>query len=597
MEPVRIYAEKLSITVSGGTVSVPKATALQCLFSKTVKVKTDDGRQEITVLRSVLFKALKQVMVGSVSGNSPALKQVSKLFDKVMTAVSQSEQGSSHLQQVIVKASRKPLEGVGTFFQLLEGLLHKVQEEGDRLEMAYSDGDRELAREKCERIDTVPRLMQQYKDELAYLNGLIQHGRLDEEQTWRRGYVEGQLGKLKGLAEGGPQWIDANRHRRNCQACMGKTAVELTRDNGAKRFIPGLVNLRVHSIQSPRENLCLVRCGAITDATNGGVNLQELPPSSDEYLARRSHLQDQFLQLLWTQVEAHKKEIEDPNSTVNQMGAFLMTQISLLDPSKQSKEKPPGNIHNETNQIKDMQAIFKEFEGGELIFDGKGPFVDEFGRVHLPLLIREKNGSPKELELRTVYHNISVQGERRNVGLQAEVNKGAFDTAEELLRVLMEQVESEISQLPEDAETAQLQLWRKQANLTLLQERLGDIRRRVEAGGRFSSRYGVAADLASFYAELGAAVGVNCYSGKDRTGYLMVILVLLFLKEQVKNLPRAKELLKGFGRQIWSALGIVRRVVWQNSQTRAVKGWEPTMEGLSFWDRCVMGVVAMRASA
>lgn len=181
----------------------------------------------------------------------------------------------------------------------------------------------------------------------------------------------------------------------------------------------------------------------------------------------------------------------------------LWGRTALLDPQKAAKNEF-GCVLNEKTMALDMQAIFEQMQGKTVHFDmdGDGCYQADNGDIHMPKRFNpsEDLNAPKTTRLHTVFFNISVQGNTGNVGLQADINSNAI-----------KQLKAYIDALPEV--TA-----RQKTAKNDFQKRLGDLKVKLENVSE-DKTFEVAQELTQLEVDLGAYTGLNCYGGKDRTGY------------------------------------------------------------------------------
>lgn len=217
----------------------------------------------------------------------------------------------------------------------------------------------------------------------------------------------------------------------------------------------------------------------------------------------------------------------------------LYGRVALLDMQKSPKNEF-GCILYERTQGLDMKAIFDAFEGREVRFDldsaSQGPYIDDAGRVHMP---REFASEGRETtRLHTVLFNTSVQGHTNNVGIQEWINDDAMKKIARLKDVI---------DLDANHETFAL-----------------------FDGERDSFKAPLKA--IKWFQEAGGYVGVNCYGGKDRTGYLVALLTQQYLKESIpENDPSRRKLLRRWGRQLVSKTGVAASIARENANHSVVK--------------------------
>lgn len=162
-------------------------------------------------------------------------------------------------------------------------------------------------------------------------------------------------------------------------------------------------------------------------ATYGLKQIQKAkqdPVALQDLVAERTQLlEQQMIQLLHTQVLSDPDRIE---KLLTEGRPLDLVHIGLLNPQKKELDAS-GWMHDEGVEMEDMRAIFQQFNGKTLVFDGTGPTIDG-DQVHLPLKFQ---GKTTTLPLRAAVFNISPQGYVENTGLQKEANQEALATLKE----------------------------------------------------------------------------------------------------------------------------------------------------------------------
>jgi hypothetical protein len=264
---------------------------------------------------------------------------------------------------------------------------------------------------------------------------------------------------------------------------------------------------------------------------------------------RRDHLRRQVLQDLQLHLE------ESPSMT--QGNSIFLGRTALLDTTKKAVVDTNGFILDEKNQTMDMKALYDELDGATIVFDledaaHNASFFDEEGRIHMPNKHKPKGLEAGEVscKLETAFMNISVQGNTKNQGVQNLVNE------ENLTRL-----EKKITAYP-DGE-----------NKNKLMQLLNDLKTKVrpEKEGGFS-----AADTSIELMSLLGYVSIDCYGGKDRTGYAVAQVTQRKLQDFLKSDPsinskEATALMGKFRRQLLSNDGIAVKVVEDNTGFKALK--------------------------
>jgi hypothetical protein len=191
-----------------------------------------------------------------------------------------------------------------------------------------------------------------------------------------------------------------------------------------------------------------------------------------------------MIQLVMAQIEKNGGKISSESQT------FDLVHVCLLNQEKSSFDKS-GWVHDERVEIEDMSAIFKEFQGKTLVFDGSGPAI-EGNNIYLPPELVKGENAPKTLTLNTFIFNTSVQGNVENTKLQKELN------TEQLNKLLKHHPD-----FFKDNEKLKQQLL---------------------SGAK--SGYGLAEDFLFQLLKSGKlAVSTGCLSAKDRTGFICASLM------------------------------------------------------------------------
>ena len=229
------------------------------------------------------------------------------------------------------------------------------------------------------------------------------------------------------------------------------------------------------------------------------INLlrKETPKLKAEIAERHSLLEDQFLQMLTTHyTEIMRKAVAEgkplsPN--------FIMSQMSLL--AQQNIKMMPAFIQNEGYFMVDMHTMFREFRNKIIKIDGEpgsGTCIDHKGIIHL--------AQPKGLQvpedgikLMPIFFNVSVQQGTKDDLAQKKYNNLAFQDLIALTKHLD-----------------------KVTKRKLLTE-INDLRAKLKKDG---GSLEIAAEIMNLTKKIIEKVnadhgeGMNCFSGKDRTGEL-----------------------------------------------------------------------------
>jgi len=194
---------------------------------------------------------------------------------------------------------------------------------------------------------------------------------------------------------------------------------------------------------------------------------------------RKETLERQMLQYLMEQIRANPENVKD--------GQFDLLHLSVLNLKKQNLDKS-GWRHDEGVAFRDFRNIMKHFNGKEIIFSDDGPYVDG-DKIFLP---RELIDTAEPIQLNTYIFNVCPQGNLKNDGLQKEHND------KELHRLLLSKHGTKFTIHDNQ------KIWNDLINGT-------------SSGYDLAERFGL---LLHDMAKDSGAFGINCASGKDRTGFV-----------------------------------------------------------------------------
>jgi hypothetical protein len=302
---------------------------------------------------------------------------------------------------------------------------------------------------------------------------------------------------------------------------------------------------KIHALQTRQKFLSKQRpAEAIEFAI---AQLEKLKNGNAEEILteRRFYLESQFSHLLMGQIEKNMNQVLDPKAK-----AFRLAHVALLNPKKDKTDKT-GWQHNEYNEMQDMHAIFTQFFGKKVIFDGKGPYIDAQGNFHDKHEVKDVQGKPKSMNIEPHFFNVSVQGYTVNDGAQKQLNEVTLD-------YLMGCVDEH------------------QRGALL------EVKEQLDKG---KSSYEVAEMLAYALSKLGMPVSVGCLSAKDRTGFVSARLVLRHLLEGVRDANEKKRLQRHFTSEIFSEEGCASRVITDNTGAKQLKVSPANLPDVGFFTR------------
>lgn len=240
--------------------------------------------------------------------------------------------------------------------------------------------------------------------------------------------------------------------------------------------------------------------------------------------ARSKLLETTFLQDLYTQYKTKPVKNDSP----------VYIRISLLDPEK-SPRNDYGCILKEESQLLDMQVLLDKMQDREILFDGEnsdGPYIDDKGRIHMPKDCAAEGVT--KANLNTVLVNVSAQGNTKNRGIQKEINEEAIRKMRSL-----------------NMDPTQIDVFENSLNL-LNTDSIDPFQ-----VGFLAYQCGESVDAHS---------AVNCYGGKDRTGALLALITLNYLKKVA-----TKENLKKWSKQLISKQGVAAQVAKDNADHSVLK--------------------------
>lgn len=273
--------------------------------------------------------------------------------------------------------------------------------------------------------------------------------------------------------------------------------------------------------------------------TNYKLDNEAISKIDETIQKRESHLASQFLELLVENLN-HLKEADLKD------GQVKMLHVSLLNPQSKSVD-PTGWNHDEKNEMYDMKAIFDRFDQSELICDGKGPFIDRDGNIHLPPGIPHiPYGEGKELTLRSLFVNQCVQGTfslfkpknppTENVGDQKKINE---------------------------------ECRKKMKNMGLENKETDAI------FGAKNTGFKSAVDMIEIANDFGFKVSFGCLSAKDRTGFAGALMS----DRVMTDFPKTSRI--KFMREQIKKTAIAAKIIHQNTGAHYMKLTDFKIEGVT----------------
>jgi hypothetical protein len=302
-------------------------------------------------------------------------------------------------------------------------------------------------------------------------------------------------------------------------------------------YIPALTNLRVHTIISPdeQEKISIVRSGAISDLSDGSTNLAELKEryeNTSESLkdvekgrldVRRNIVKDQFIQWVTSHIKA-SDSFNNPDSVTRKTKKFQITQVGLLNPSVTGISH--GVEKSERSQMLDMAVIFEELNGKKIKFiEGiEFPFMNDDDMFMMPKsLLGEIDETQwgqlkdQEFELSCTFFNLSVHGNK-------DISDEQREEQNEINRAAIQNLQKNINTLKHEPSVNE--------NVQELQKRLNEIEEEIIQG---KSNYDIAEKILLLQKDMKGSIGADCYSGKDRTSYLLIKMAYHFFSKPLED--------------------------------------------------------------
>ncbi|MDP1834678.1 MAG: hypothetical protein Q8K75_02005 [Chlamydiales bacterium] len=467
--------------------------------------------------------------------------------------------------------------------------LHSVVR-GEVLEATFRMDDREVGKEVVNRTNVMTILLKSHEDRIESLKQHISQNPNDEVAHAQLKLTEDNLVQVKSTIASGATWAASASYRRLLET--------VPLEEAHQKFLPACVNLRTQVVEQKGEITSNInRSGAVHDYRTGSTSLpalkqlkaelksyndlEQITPNQWKMLEgafgiskktssapldelkkkidftiveRHWVLENQALQDFAAHLSSHSPESLKLFLAENDKVSF--SRVSMLDAMKPPKREGDFVI-NEANQMLDMQDIYATFDGKELVFDGKGPFMDLDGKIHLPVSISDDEGKAISKTLDVVFFNISAQGNTENKGPQRSINEQAIEKMRPLIEAKSEKLYAS-GQLNEALDMMQ--------RFENLENTLGK-----ESKGGFDT----AEQAAMLLLDLDALLSINCFSGKDRTGLLAALITFNKLKVSVDaegvTGSRARAILAQWGRDLMSENGNACRVVEDNTGFRALK--------------------------
>ncbi len=365
-----------------------------------------------------------------------------------------------------------------------------------------------------------------------------------------------------------------------------------------------------------------------------GCDLEQSIQTLDELIEdRRNALQDQFVHL----IAEHVSENEESIKQLKEGEAFNFIHVAFLNRKAGKKGgklivKKPGLLrgwtpvgkngwaHVEENNILDMNELFVEAKGKTLIFDGKGPFIDDEGKYHMPIEIRDKDGNSIERQFNPIFMNNTVQGHTKNDGVQKKINKQGLKELRQVLKSKSNNLKKsigtntrELAKAKKDLEKTNKQLKKENKDRKLLLKDVDKLKEQIrtdeaklkkfeEASDNMDkfvkmlerkSDYYTAEELTTTIMKAEIPLSMGCQSAKDRAGTVaartIMRLLELYLTTKIKDPKRRKSVWKRLQAKIFDKdrpLALVIddctdiKVAKIHRKTWSIPGFSGTPEGI-----------------
>ena len=389
---------------------------------------------------------------------------------------------------------------------------NRVEGENDRPIVAiWNEGEDKSAVEIIYRVDTIKEMIKITQKEIEY------HESKEKEPHTLNRIVELTNDLAKYEAEL-TTWASTNYFR---DKLRGQKDINSNYSQLVDSYMPIPNNMRLHSIKveekikvgNKEEDKVitheLVRLGIISDMRNGFTNLKQLKELKEQLERKPRDFSglNKLKETIFVQMEEELKKghnnvlgafeyaleeiqnLDSINATIERRKAFLTKQalplilqhakssnlseidtlkvldVRLVNPEAVSIDPNTGFCHHEGNELLDMAEIFKEFSEKKLICDGKGPFIDNDGNIHLPTLLNV-DGKPKEINLFAGVVNHNVKWNAKNEGISWDVNKETYARYADSMRKKQGEALNELEDLKNDPKVSPFGLEEKEKKLS-----------------------------------------------------------------------------------------------------------------------------------
>lgn len=605
-----------------------RTVTIRLHFSQSISQEQAEEQMRFTLEK---ITDLDPNLLSTSSESSSETSTAATKLSQVEISLEKIEEISSGLvglrpNKIVIETHRKlPIPPFSSSPQKISSRKSTTGAKGKHFKDEFRMGFRRVATEKAARADNVPLLTKSLETKISKLEAkLAQLEALNGNTDLVKKALEKAKGDLEkyNVMKNEATWGSTNTPRFAFSE-MGRSAAK-------EQLAPVLCNHRLQTVETPQGEVVssITRSAAMTDFSHGEVSLQELKdlPDLEQWQSlsneRKAELRSLYLTDSKTlnatileikakaltaygvealtnpaessgKLEAILHKLQNVSSIAETLGKLspqeqfilkgavinpeklekvmsdrrdklkllalqdlqlhlqsnpakndplLYSRVSLVDLRKRPTNEK-GLMLDERTQGLDMKALFEELEGATLLFDceeGEASYIDEEGEIHM-----SKNCAQTGTErttLSTSLINVCTQGDLRhtmNTGMQKTINENAL----EKLRAQYGQTEEFIS--------------------------LENGLKRLSNDPQYDPNEVVL--LATlFFQKQGGYTGINCFGGKDRTGYAVALVThhhVLNLSGKKREDPEAKE----WGHQLLSKTGIASNIAQDNADHTALK--------------------------
>ncbi|MBA3957714.1 MAG: hypothetical protein H0X51_04875 [Parachlamydiaceae bacterium] len=267
---------------------------------------------------------------------------------------------------------------------------------------------------------------------------------------------------------------------------------------------------------------------------------------------RQQVLSDNMLQLVVSQLGNHPEKTRTGEP-------FRLVHLGLINGHSKKLDKT-GWRHDEGVCMEDMAAIFKEFDGNQICFrtNVTAPYMDG-KKIYMPA----GEGGNRDINLETLYVNVTPQGDTTNDGVQKKINDRAIDR---LVKYAEDKDNNAAARAAAGLPYKTGEVYNEIFRELRFQKRDLSVGRLVDEKGGFVK----AEDVGMALLKSGEfAVSIGCASGKDRTGVIAERFMMRALEDGHETLKTDNP----FAAHIMDADPNMpaSRVVFENSDKNGLK--------------------------